>query len=104
MAKFSSHNKNDYSPRISTKIYALRRDGLLDDARQLAEDYLQKNRTDIDVLKAYAWTLIDICKREQQKGNIVDARKISALLSRMHFETNSMSLRKCLLEKYKHLD
>ena len=63
MAKFSSHNKNDYSPRISTKIYALRRDGLLDDARQLAEDYLQKNRTDIDVLKAYAWTLIDICKR-----------------------------------------
>ena len=59
MAKFSSHNKNDYSPRISTKIYALRRDGLLDDARQLAEDYLQKNRTDIDVLKAYAWTLID---------------------------------------------
>ena len=87
MAKFGSHNKNDYSPRISTEIYALRRDGLLDDARQLAEDYLQKNRTDIDVLKAYAWTLIDICKREQQKGNIVDARKISVLLSRMHFET-----------------
>ena len=27
MAEFSSHNKNDYSPRISTKIYALRRDG-----------------------------------------------------------------------------
>ena len=79
MAKFSSHNKNDYSPRISTKIYALRRDGLLDDARQLAEDYLQKNRTDIDVLKAYAWTLIDICKREQQKGNLSSTYKCNFL-------------------------
>lgn len=99
MAKFSSHNKNDYSPRISTEIYALRRDGLLDDARQLAEDYLQKDRTDIDVLKAYAWTLIDICKREQQKGNIVDARKISALLSRMHFETQFDEFAETLVRK-----
>ena len=104
MAKFSSHNKNDYSPRISTKIYALRRDGLLDDARQLAEDYLQKNRTDIDVLKAYAWTLIDICKREQQKGNIVDGEKFQLFCRVCTSRPNSMSLRKCLLEKYKHLD
>ena len=103
MAKFSSHNKNDYSPRISTKIYALRRDGLLDDARQLAEDYLQKNRTDIDVLKAYAWTLIDICKREQQKGNIVDARKISALLLRMHFETQFDEFAEMLVRKIQAL-
>ena len=65
MVKFSSYNKNDYSPRISTEIYALRRDGLLDDARQLAEDYLQKDGTDIDVQKAYAWTLIDICNRKE---------------------------------------
>lgn len=99
MAKFSYHNKNDYSPRISTEIYALRRDGLLDDARQLAEDYLQKNKTDIDVLKAYAWTLIDICKREQQKGNIVDARKISDLLSRMHFDTQFDEFTETLVRK-----
>ena len=80
MAKFSSHNKNDYPPRISTEIYALRRDGLLDDARQLAEDLLQHGNADVNVWKAYAWTLIDICKREQQKGNLIEARKISDFL------------------------
>ncbi len=101
MVKFSY--QNDYSLRISTEIYALRRGGLLDDARQLAEDYLQKDRTDIDVLKAYAWTLIDICKREQQKGNIVDARKISDLLSRMHFDTQFDEFATTLVRKIQAL-
>ena len=63
----------------------------------------KKNRTDIDVLKAYAWTLIDICKREQQKGNIVDARKISALLSRMHFETQFDEFAEMLVRKIQAL-
>lgn len=95
--------RNDYSPRLSTEIYALRRDGLLDDARQLAEDYLQKDRTDIDVLKAYAWTLIDICKREQQKGNLVEARKISDSLSRMHFDTQFDEFAETLVRKIQAL-
>lgn len=103
MAKFSYLNNNDYFSRISTEIYALRRNGLLDDARQLAEDYLQKNITDIDVLKAYAWTLIDIGKREQQKGNIVNVRKISDILSHIHFDTQFDEFAEILVRKIQAL-
>lgn len=103
MVKFSYHNKNDYSPRISTEIYALRRNGLLDDARKLAEDFLQQGNVDIDVRKAYAWTLIDICKREQQEGNLVEARKISDFLSRMHFDTQFDEFAETLVRKIQAL-
>lgn len=95
--------RNDYSPRLSTEIYALRRDGLLDDARKLAEVFLHQGNADIDVRKAYAWTLIDICKREQQKGNLVEARKISDFLSRMHFDTQFDEFAETLVRKIQAL-
>ncbi|MBQ7869170.1 MAG: tetratricopeptide repeat protein [Prevotella sp.] len=103
MEKYSYYNKNDYFPRLSTKIYALRRDGSLDEARQLAEELLQQDSTDVDVQKAYAWTLIDICKREQQKGNLVEARKISNRLSQMNFDTELDEFTEKLVRKIQAL-
>lgn len=71
MARYNNYgnfNEDDYQPRPSTEIYALRRDGDLDGARQMAEELINSGDADYDVWKAYAWTLIDICKRCQQNG------------------------------------
>lgn len=103
MTRSNYYNRNDYSPSLSNRIYALRRNGLLDDARKLAEDFLQQGNVDIDVRKAYAWTLIDICKREQQEGNLVEARKISDFLSRMHFDTQFDEFAETLVRKIQAL-
>lgn len=73
----------------TSKIYELRRQGNIDDARQLAEEYLQYNNTDEEVLKAYAWTLIDICKREKQNNNIDEAWNVFEKLSKINFHDTS---------------
>lgn len=91
MTRPNYYNENDYSPRLSTEIYALRRNGQLDEARQLAEKILRQDETNVDILKAYAWTLIDICKREQQGGNLVEAAKnfrfsVAACISDTQFD------------------
>ena len=102
MTRPNYYNENDYSPRLSTEIYALRRNGQLDEARQLAEKILRQDETNVDILKAYAWTLIDICKREQQGGNLVEAQKFQIFCRACISIPNLMSLQKRLLEKYKH--
>ena len=99
MAKTNNYHENDYSHRVSTVIYALRRNGQLDEARKLAEKVLQQNNTDADVWKAYAWTLIDICKREQQDGNLVEVQKISDFLSHLHFDTQYDEFAETLIRK-----
>lgn len=63
MTRPNYYNENDYSPRLSTEIYALRRNGQLDEARQLAEKILRQDETNVDILNAYAWT-----DRYLQKG------------------------------------
>lgn len=71
MARYHNNGyyyEDDYQPRPSTEIYALRREGDLDGARQMAEELINSGEADYDVWKAYAWTLIDICKRCQQNG------------------------------------
>ena len=85
------------------EIYALRREGRLDDARQKAEELLQQNNTDQDIRKAYAWTLIDICKREQQQGNIEGARQISEILSELEFDTTYDEFTEILVRKIQQL-
>ena len=63
-----------YQPRLSSEIYDLRREGQIEEARQLAEKYIRAGEADYDVWKAYAWTLIDICKRCVNNGDITTAR------------------------------
>lgn len=94
---------NDYTPRASTEIYDLRREGRLDEAKQMAEDLLHQDNTDNDVWKAYAWTLIDICKREQKQGNIYKAREISEYLSQLRFDISSDEFAETLVKKIQQL-
>lgn len=71
MSRYDSLKNNDYTPPASSEIYALRREGHLDEARRRAEDLLRQDNTNQDVLKAYAWTLIDIFKREYSNREIM---------------------------------
>ena len=103
MARSNYYSENDYRHRVSTEIYALRRAGKLDEARKLAENSLQQDDTDADVWKAYAWTLIDICKREQHNGNIEEARKVSDLLSRIYIDTKYDEFTETLVRKIQAL-
>lgn len=103
MARYNYYKEDDYSPRLSTEIYALRREGRLYEARQKAEEILRYDNTDQDVWKAYAWTLIDICKIEQQKGNLDEARRLSNYLSELHFDTPDDEFAETLVKKIQWL-
>lgn len=103
MPWYNNWDDDDYTPRASTEIYDLRREGRLDEARQKAEELLRQDNQDQDVWKAYAWTLIDICKREQQRGNIEGARQISDYLSRLRFNTTYDEFAETLVKKIQQL-
>lgn len=94
---------DNYTPRASSEIYGLRREGQLDEARQRAEEILRQDNTDQDVWKAYAWTLVSICGREQQSGNIEGARQISDYLSRLRFDTTCDEFAETLVRKIQSL-
>lgn len=103
MSWYNDYDENDYRPRRSTEIYDLRREGNLDEAKKRAEEILKEDNTDTDVWKAYAWTMIDICKREQQKGNIEGARQIVDYLSGLHFDTQYDEFAETLVRKIQQL-
>ena len=98
MARYYGNEGSTYS-----KIYELRRQGNIDDARQLAEEYLQYNTTDDKLLKAYAWTLIDICKREKQNNNIDEAWNVFEKLSKINFHDTSDEFTKTLVRNINQL-
>lgn len=77
---YDNYYEDDYQPRPSTKIYALRREGRIDEARQMAEELIRNKEADSDVWKAYAWTMIDICKRCLDSGESDTARSIADYL------------------------
>lgn len=103
MRWYNDYDEDDYQPRRSTEIYDLRREGKLDEAKQKAEEILREDNTDTDVWKAYAWTLIDICKREQQQGNTENARQIVDYLSKLHFDTTNDEFAETLVRKIQQL-
>ncbi len=72
--RYDSYYEDDYQPRPSTRIYALRRDGHIDEARHMAEQIIRRGEADYDVWKAYAWTLIDTCKSCLDNGDTTAAR------------------------------
>lgn len=88
---------------LALEIYALRREGRLVEARQKAERSLWQGNQDQDVWQAYAWTLSDICKQEQQKGNLIGARQILDYLSSIHFDTQYDGVAETLVKKIQEL-
>jgi len=103
MRWYHDDDDDNYTPRASSEIYDLRREGQLDEARRRAEEILRQDNTDQDVWKAYAWTLVDICKREQQSGNIEGARQISDYLSKLRFDTTYDEFAETLVRKIQSL-
>lgn len=99
----NDYDKDNYLHRQSTEIYDLRREGKLDEAKQRAEEILREDNTDTDVWKAYAWTLVDICKREQEQGNIDNARQIVDYLSKLYFDTRNDRFAGTLVRKIQQL-
>jgi len=56
-------NNNYREERPSTPIYALRKEGRLEEAYQLALRLYQQDSADDDINKAFSWVLIDLCKK-----------------------------------------
>ncbi len=52
----------------------------------MAEAYLYHGSVDDDVLRAYAWTMLDIAKREKQNGNTEKALRIANNLAGLEIE------------------
>lgn len=96
--------QHNYTPSVSSEIYQLRREGRLDEARQKAEDLLSQDNMNQDVMMAYAWTLIDICKREQQEGNMDEALLLFDKLSQLKIDTTNGEFPKTLIKKIQHLN
>lgn len=75
-----------YRARPTAMVYQLRRDGNIDQAYQCARALYAQSVNDEDVKKAYAWTLIDLCKRDIQNDNMQSAHERCAELSSLGFE------------------
>ena len=99
----NNYDDDDYQPHLANEIYALRKQKQLDEARQRAEEIIRAQEADRDVWKAYAWTLIDICKREQQNGNVQVARNLSDYLCRLDFDPNEDYFTETLVHKIQSL-
>lgn len=102
--RYNEYYEDNYEPRPSTKIYALRREGRLDEARAMAEGLIRDKEADYDVWMAYAWTLIDIAKNCMKKNDETTARSISEYLvdlSHKEFksETSSDDFSETLVKK-----
>ena len=81
-----SYYHDDYTPRPTSQVYSLRKEGNIDQAYQCALRLYENNPRDEDIKKAYAWTLIDLCKREHANGNIQMAQEWMSKLSGLDFE------------------
>ena len=77
---------DNYAPRPTAKVYSLRKEGNIDQAYQCALKLYENDPDDADVKKAYAWTLIDLCKREHANGNLPMAQEWMSKLSSLDFK------------------
>lgn len=78
-------NSNYREERPSTPIYALRKQGRLEEAYQLALR-LYKQDSDDDINKAFSWVLIDLCKKFISEQNLSNAQTYFNQLSSIQFE------------------
>lgn len=81
-----SYYYDNYTPRPTSQVYSLRKEGNIDQAYQCALKLYDNNPGDEDIKKAYAWTLIDLCKREHANGNLPMAQEWMAKLSNLDFK------------------
>lgn len=68
------------------EIYALRRNGQLNDALNLANSLLKEDSYDDDYKKAFAWVAIDLCKKHIENNQLDKAHTFLILLQELDFE------------------
>lgn len=81
-----SYYYDNYTPRPTSQVYSLRKEGNIDQAYQCALRLYDNDPDDEDIKKAYAWTLIDLCKREHANGNLPMAQEWMSKLSDLNFK------------------
>lgn len=79
-------NSNYREERPSTPIYALRKQGRLEEAYQLARRLYKQDSDDDDINKAFSWVLIDLCKKFISEQNLSNAQTYFNQLSSIQFE------------------
>lgn len=79
-------NSNYREERPSAPIYALRKEGKLEDAYQLVLSLYQQDFADDDINKAFSWVLIDLCKKFISEQNLSKAQTYFNQLSSIQFE------------------
>jgi hypothetical protein len=79
-------NSNYREERPSTPIYALRKEGRLEEAYKLALRLYQHDSADDDINKAFSWVLIDLCKKFISEQNLSNAQTYFNQLSSIQFE------------------
>lgn len=79
-------NSNYREERPSTPIYALRKEGRLEEAYQLALRLYQQDSADDDINKAFSWVLIDLCKKFISEQKLSNSQIYFNQLSSIQFE------------------
>lgn len=79
-------SSNYREERPSTPIYALRKEGRLEEAYQLALRLYQQDSADDDINKAFSWVLIDLCKKFISEQKLSDSQTYFNQLSIIQFE------------------
>lgn len=72
--------------RPTAPIYALRKEGRLEEAHQIALRLYQQDSDDDDIKKALSWVLIDLCKRFVSEQNLNQAQIHFNQLSHIQFD------------------
>src|SRR5690606_24915527 len=72
--------------RPTAQIYALRKEGRLEEAYQIALRLYQQDSNDDDIKKALSWVLIDLCKKFVSEQNLNHAQIYFNQLSGIQFD------------------
>ncbi|KAA6329520.1 hypothetical protein EZS27_021679 [termite gut metagenome] len=72
--------------RPTAVVYSLRKEGRIEDAYNQALNLYNQDSTDDDIKKAFAWTLIDLCKKYISENNLNQAQIFFKQLSDLDFE------------------
>jgi hypothetical protein len=85
MDMYWGNGGNSGVPRPTAPVYALRKEGRIDEAYQMALKLHQENSDD-DVKKALSWVLIDLCKKFLAEQDLNQAQTYFYQLATIRFD------------------
>lgn len=76
----------------SKEVFALRKEGSLDEAYAMALDIINDNPNDEWNIKAFAWCLYDLTKRSVSQNDYKAAKKFVERIEKLHIQTSNTLL------------